>query len=40
MSDPDLATSMTKPNVMAAIAECTTNPMALFKYQNDPEVGG
>jgi hypothetical protein len=38
MSDPDLATSMTKPNVMAAIAECTKNPMAIFQYQNDEEV--
>ena len=25
--------------VMAAIAECTKNPMAIFNYQNDPEVG-
>ena len=24
---------------MAAIAECTKNPMAIFNYQNDPEVG-
>lgn len=23
---------------MAAIAECTKNPMAIFNYQNDPEV--
>lgn len=38
MSDPDLATSMTKPNVMNAIAECTQNPMSIFKYQNDEEV--
>jgi len=38
MSDPDLATSMTKPSVMAAIAECTKNPMSIFKYQNDEEV--
>jgi hypothetical protein len=38
MSDPDLATSMTKPSVMAAIAECTKNPMNIFKYQNDEEV--
>jgi len=38
MSDPELATSMTKPSVMAAIAECTKNPMNIFKYQNDEEV--
>jgi len=38
MSDPDLATSMTKPSVMAAIAECTKDPMSIFKYQNDEEV--
>lgn len=38
MSDPELATSMTKPAVMAAIAECTQNPMNIFKYQNDEEV--
>lgn len=38
MADPSLATSMTKPNVMAAIAECTQNPMNIFKYQNDAEV--
>jgi hypothetical protein len=28
------------PQVMAAIAETTKNPMAIFNYQNDPEVGG
>ncbi len=39
MSDPDLATSISKPNVVAAIAECTKNPMAILKYQSDPEVG-
>ncbi|KAH7621531.1 hypothetical protein Ndes2526B_g03868 [Nannochloris sp. 'desiccata'] len=38
MSDPDLAASMTKPSVMAAIAECTKSPMNIFKYQNDEEV--
>jgi hypothetical protein len=38
MSDPDLASSMTKPSVMAAIAECTKSPMNIFKYQNDEEV--
>lgn len=38
MSDPDLASSMTKPDVMAAIADCTKNPMNIFKYQNNPEV--
>ena len=38
MSDSELATSMTKPSVMAAIAECTKNPMNIFKYQNDEEV--
>ena len=40
MGDPDLAQMMTNPKVMAAIAECTKNPMAIFQYQNDPEVGG
>ena len=39
MGDPDLAQMMTNPKVMAAIAECTKNPMAIFQYQNDPEVG-
>lgn len=38
MSDPDLAGMMTNPKIMAAIAECTKNPMAIFNYQNDPEV--
>jgi len=38
MSDPELASSMTKPSVMAAIAECTKSPMNIFKYQNDEEV--
>ncbi|KAI3424344.1 hypothetical protein D9Q98_009897 [Chlorella vulgaris] len=38
MSDPDLAGLMTNPKVMAAIAETTKNPMAIFNYQNDPEV--
>lgn len=38
MGDPDLAQMMTNPKVMAAIAECTKNPMAIFQYQNDPEV--
>lgn len=28
-----------QPQIMAAIAECTKNPMAIFNYQNDPEVG-
>jgi hypothetical protein len=39
MGDPDLAQMMTNPKVVAAIAECTKNPMAIFQYQNDPEVG-
>ncbi|KAI7836497.1 hypothetical protein COHA_009645 [Chlorella ohadii] len=38
MADPDLAGMMTNPKIMAAIAECTKNPMAIFNYQNDPEV--
>lgn len=38
MSDPELATSMTKPDVMAAIADCSKNPMNIFKYQDKPEV--
>ena len=38
MSDPDLATSITKPEVMQAIAECTSNPMAILKYQSNAEV--
>jgi hypothetical protein len=37
MADPDLAMLMSKPNVMTAIAECTQNPMAMAKYQNDAE---
>ncbi|EFN51559.1 hypothetical protein CHLNCDRAFT_59183 [Chlorella variabilis] len=38
MGDPDLAGMMTNPKVMAAIAECTKNPMAIFQYQNDEQV--
>ena len=38
MGDPDLAASMTKPAVMAAIAECTKDPAAIFRYQGDEEV--
>lgn len=38
MSDPELATMMTKPNVMTALMEMNKNPMAMFKYQSDPEV--
>ncbi len=40
MADPELATAITNPNVMSAIAECTQNPMAIFKYQVSARVFG
>jgi hypothetical protein len=38
MQDPELATLMTKPNVLAAIAECSKDPMAIMKYSSDQEI--
>lgn len=38
MADPDLSGMMTNPRIMTAIAECTKDPMNIFKYQNDEEV--
>ena len=39
MADPELAMLMTKPKVMSAMMEMNKNPMAMLKYQSDPEVG-
>lgn len=38
-SDPDIASALTNPKVMAAFQQMMTNPAALFQYQSDPEVG-
>ena len=38
MSDPELAAAMNKPNVQKAIFEARDNQMAVFKYQDDPDV--
>jgi hypothetical protein len=38
MGDPDLSGMMTNPRIMTAIAECSKDPMNIFKYQNDEEV--
>lgn len=38
MGDPELAAAMNKPNVQKAIFEAKDNHMAVFKYQDDPEV--
>ncbi|KAK2080819.1 hypothetical protein QBZ16_000673 [Prototheca wickerhamii] len=38
MADPELAMLMTKPKVMSAMMEMNKNPMAMLKYQSDPEI--
>lgn len=40
MSDPDIQAAMSNPKVLAALQEIMTNPAAMAKYQNDPEVMG
>ena len=38
MAEPDLAAALQKPKVMQAIMEAQQNPMAMAKYQDDPDV--
>lgn len=40
LSDPELAQAFQNPKVQSAIMELSTNPMAMVKYQNDPEIMG
>lgn len=37
-SDPELASLMMKPSVMSVLMEIQTNPMAMTKYQSNPDV--
>lgn len=38
MAEPELATAFSKPQVQQAVMEMQSNPMAIVKYQNDPDV--
>eukprot|EP00899_Mesostigma_viride_P004648 jgi/Mesvir1/14184/Mv09641-RA.1 len=38
MANPDVAQAFQNPKVQAAIMDCSTNPMNITKYQNDPEL--
>ena len=38
MAEPDLAAAFQKPKVMQAIMEAQQDPMAMLKYQDDPDV--
>lgn len=38
MEQPELAAAFQKPKVMQAIMEAQQNPMAIMKYQDDPDV--
>jgi hypothetical protein len=38
MAEPDLAVAFQKPKVMQAIMESQNNPLAIMKYQDDPDV--
>lgn len=38
MSDPELASAFQNPKIQQAVMELSSNPMAMPKYQNDPEV--
>ena len=40
MSDPELAQAFQDPKVQAAVMDCSTNPMNITKYQNDPQIMG
>ncbi|XP_075263523.1 uncharacterized protein LOC142355154 [Convolutriloba macropyga] len=40
LADPELAQAFQNPKVQSAIMELSSNPMAISKYQNDPEVMG
>jgi len=36
--NPEIAVAFQNPKIQAAIMDCSTNPMNISKYQNDPEV--
>lgn len=38
LAEPDLAAAFQKPKVMQAIMEAQQDPMAMLKYQDDPDV--
>lgn len=38
MQDPELAQSFQNPKVQQAVMDCSTNPMNITKYQDDPEI--
>jgi len=38
LADPELAQAFQNPKVQQAIMELSSNPMAMMKYQNDPEI--
>ena len=38
MGEPELAAAFAKPQVQQAIMELQQDPMAMLKYQNDPDV--
>ena len=40
MSAPELAQAFQDPKVQAAVMDCSTNPMNITKYQNDPQIMG
>merc|ERR550514_2688936 len=40
LSDPELAQAFSNPKMMQAMQEIMSNPAAIGKYQNDPEIMG
>ena len=40
LADPELAQAFQNPKVQQAIMELSSNPMAMMKYQDDPEIMG
>ena len=38
MSDPELAAAFQNPKIQSAVMDCSTNPMNITKYQDDPEI--
>eukprot|EP00245_Coleochaete_scutata_P013060 TRINITY_DN520_c0_g1_i2.p1 TRINITY_DN520_c0_g1~~TRINITY_DN520_c0_g1_i2.p1 ORF type:complete len:503 (-),score=74.95 TRINITY_DN520_c0_g1_i2:335-1843(-) len=38
MANPEVAMAFAKPNIQAAILDCSQNPLNIAKYTNDPEV--
>ena len=38
MQDPELAQAFQNPKVQQAVMDCSTNPMNITKYQDDPEI--